>query len=465
MKKPILLALSLAIWSISFGQDFSIIIKLKSNENIKGTSINDDYRAKTICQKYESDGFIKCYQGSIDPELELYYYLQGTGKKQEILDELSSLGLFETIKAEDKIHYASCTNPEPPVNDTWIVQNWANNYALEMIEAFCAWSISKGSPNILIGIADTDFQLAHEDLENQIVEIGGSTSYYNQHGTGVAGCASAQTNNNKGIAGIGYNSKISAYRVVHDQSGAAFPANIASSIWGLYNGDKRIINVSWPGTGLLPNAALQMTQNGTVLVCSAGNDNLYEYHSDIANIPGVIVVSSVDQNNEHGPTNDAHNQYVDICAPGNNVTTTFSSNSYGGGWGTSYAAPLVAGTIALMLEVNPCLTPSEIELLIEESADPVADAQNFPGLLGAGRLNAFEAVMAAGTRNFNNHSFTGNQNLTAGFGFNLNNSFIGSSSNITLTARKEVNITGTFIVPVGSTFSIELDSNIQTNCQ
>jgi subtilisin family serine protease len=201
------------------------------------------------------------------------------------------------------------------------------------------------------------------------------------------------------------------------------------------------------------------------LVLAAGNTTTSTDHNAIANIPGVVVVTSVNEDNEHGPSGHAHNQWVDICSPGVNVTTTFPNNTIGGGWGTSYAAPIVSGTIALMLEVNPCLTPAEIELLIEESADPVADAQNFPGLLGAGRLNAYEAVMAAGTRNYNNHSFTGNQNLTAGFGFNLVNSLIGSNSNINLTARKEVNITGTFNVPVGSTFSIDMDSNIQTNCQ
>lgn len=51
-----------------------------------------------------------------------------------------------------------------------------------------------------------------------------------------------------------------------------------------------------------------MTQNGTTLVLSGGNTPNATNHSDIADIPGVIVVSSVNRQNMHGPTGHAHNE-------------------------------------------------------------------------------------------------------------------------------------------------------------
>jgi len=78
----------------------------------------------------------------------------------------------------------------------------------------------------------------------------------------------------------------------------------------------RIINVSWGTSGLDWDTAETITQDGTTLVLSGGNSTTSQSHSDIADVPGVIVVSSVNNDNMHGPTNHARNQWIDICAPG-----------------------------------------------------------------------------------------------------------------------------------------------------
>ena len=136
---------------------------------------------------------------------------------------------------------------------------------------------------------------------------------------------------------------------------------------------------------------------------------------------------------------------------------------YGFAKGTSSAAPIVAGVCALMKSVNPKLTPKDAKKILMQTADPVADAAKFPNGVGAGRVNAYKAVKAAGTRNFTNSTLSGNRNLSAGYGFNLKNAKIGTNSNIKLTARCEVNIDGTFEVPLGSVFSIEIEENARSN--
>jgi hypothetical protein len=116
----------------------------------------------------------------------------------------------------------------------------------------------------------------------------------------VAGAASAQTNNSKGICGVGYNSKIAAYRIRHSISGggaSAYSSDIKNAIWSAYQDGRPVINVSWTGTSLNVLAAQEITENGTTLVLAAGNTPDADSHIDIANIPGVILVSAVDQYN------------------------------------------------------------------------------------------------------------------------------------------------------------------------
>ena len=141
-----------------------------------------------------------------------------------------------------------------------------------------------------------------------------------------------------------------------------------------------------------------MVDNGVTLVLAAGNSVGSYGHGASANVPGVILVSGVNQNNMCGPTNRARNQKIDLCAPSENISVLGTGNTYHSGWGgTSLAAPLVAGTIGLMLSINPCLTPADIEIILKATTDPIADGHLYPGLVGTGRLNAYKAVqMAAG---------------------------------------------------------------------
>jgi len=64
--------------------------------------------------------------------------------------------------------------------------------------------------------------------------------------------------------------------------------------------------------------------------------------------------------------------------------TTFS--------GTSMAAPHVAGIVALLLEVDPTLTPLEVKELLEQNATPMSSYEDWE--VGAGYVNAYSAIQA-----------------------------------------------------------------------
>ncbi|MBK9354223.1 MAG: S8 family serine peptidase [Bacteroidetes bacterium] len=76
----------------------------------------------------------------------------------------------------------------------------------------------------------------------------------------------------------------------------------------------------------------------------------------------------------------------------NNPTAT---NLYKEENGTSFASPMVAGVAGLMLSVNPCLKPHEIESILKSTASniySIPENVQYAGQLGAGRVDAFEAV-------------------------------------------------------------------------
>jgi len=413
---PFLLILFFAYYQ-AYSQEFAVELKLRTEMISRSSIMVETMEIKTLSTRHGVE-MRPSFPNAKNPKLLRYYTLimnneymgvQSTEsriRRESILKEFLATGKFENYVREFEIAYplSSCVNPIS-VNDPHF--NDEHGWALRMVQAPCAWAITKGSPNILIGIVENHFDTAHEDLRNRFASIHGSFHQPdNAHGTIVASIAAAATNNGLGIAGIGYNSRIAGH-LVHQPNPPSF--GLRDAIWNLHVMGVPIINVSWTTTGLTREQAQAITENGTTLVLGAGNNHRVILHSSIADVPGVIAVSGVDRNNTHSGTGHwaairpgeyewryfAHHAWIDISAPGWEVIAARPGNTYAPSNGTSFAAPLVAGTIALMLSVNPYLTPAQIEDIIKATADPIADGHLFPGQLGAGRLNAYRAVRAS----------------------------------------------------------------------
>src|SRR5690606_28660050 len=129
------------------------------------------------------------------------------------------------------------------------------------------------------------------------------------------------------------------------------------------------------------------------------NGNGYGYPASYSH---VISVSSVGQANTHWDPTDGsgarhtHNDKVDLCAPGYSVLSLFPENEYGRSSGTSFASPITAGVVALLLNINPCLTFPEILTILTSTSNPISDENNFPaGHLGSGVIDAYQACLLA----------------------------------------------------------------------
>src|SRR5690606_16425422 len=139
---------------------------------------------------------------------------------------------------------------------------------LMLVRAPWAWTITKGNPNILVGISDTKFDFSHEELAGKVdyyINLGTSST---KHGTGVANKVAGGTNNSKGISSIGYNTQL-----------AVASGNLINGLLELSNiQGVKVINCSWGYcwtstyfVELLELVVEEVTSKGILIVASAGN--------------------------------------------------------------------------------------------------------------------------------------------------------------------------------------------------
>lgn len=190
----------------------------------------------------------------------------------------------------------------------------------------------------------------------------------------------------------------------------------------------RAVNCSFSGSAAYdPNdpvnvATKLLTERNVSVVFSAGNtgpgmDTLNPY----AYAPWVISVGATDESGQladfSSRGSSSRSTGPTLVAPGVNVVSLRASGvsltgllnlglggdlsrlslfdllSYTVGSGTSFSAPQVTGTIAMMLEANPLLTPAQIRNLLQQTATPMPDNQRYE--VGVGMLNAYAAVQQA----------------------------------------------------------------------
>jgi len=320
-----------------------------------------------------------------------------------------------------------------PIDEFWVTQADGWLWHLKKIQAELAWDITRGDPMIKTAVLDTKFDVDHPDLSSKInphydpyTNIPFSCNTASWHGTAVASFVAAETTEQGGIAegklaAIGFNTMMIGYYSKRDRHDFLKKILHASNVM---NAD---VIVSCANGSLYCDPDLnsgedlvvkEILNNGTVIVMAAGNGTTGTHCGTFGDYQAfyplnpiyderIIVVTSTDINDNHGffsgGTDYTHSHFpsVDICAPGYDMFAAKPTNCIPGwpyhhiGNGTSYASPVVAGVSALLKSVNPDFTPGEIQHFIKSTADPVTDAANYPGLIGAGRVNAFKAVKMA----------------------------------------------------------------------
>ena len=279
-----------------------------------------------------------------------------------------------------------------------------------------AWDISTGSSSVIVAILDTGVKQSLEDLAQtdfmagyDFINLDNDPTDDEGHGSHVCGTVAQSTNNNIGVTGVAFNTTIMPVKVLNAQGTGSYD-QIADGIYYATDNGADIINMSLGGygtTSTLENAVNYAWNNGVLVVCAAGNDNVSQAHypAAYANAMGVSATNYLDEKADYSN----YGSYVDIAAPGGDgndyngdgymdgvLQNTFSGTSEGYYFytGTSMACPHVAGAAALCKAINPALTNAQIWNILETTAVDLG-ASGWDQYFGHGLLDAYAACLQA----------------------------------------------------------------------
>ena len=202
-----------------------------------------------------------------------------------------------------------------------------------------------------------------------------------KHSIGVTGLLAA-TRNNIGIDG--FSNSIKIMPIVMVASGDEHDKDVALAIKYAVDNGAEIINMSWGKKNSIHSdwviEAMKYAQEKDVLLVTgsgnSGEDNDIEKSYPDDNIKGEEFLTnfiSVGATTHHldkklkASFSNYGKENVDIFAPGSDIYTTSTNDTYKSGRGTSYASPIVTGIAALIKSYYPKLKASQVKKIILES--------------------------------------------------------------------------------------------------
>ena len=304
------------------------------------------------------------------------------------------------------------------------------------------WDYTVGNEQIIVAIIDSGLNFDHPDLQNNIFinvneipddgidndengyvdDINGWDfvdapelssiafgDYLEQdnnpedelnHGTHIAGIISADTNNNEGVSGISWNSKLLIIRSGFKTLSGGYLQDDDAAAGIIYAADMGadVINLSWGDTNysqIIADACSYAYNKGSIIVAAAGNEGATVNHQVVypAQLSTTLAIGAVDRY-KNLASFSSYGPQIDIVAPGQLIMSTYDitpENLYKEQSGTSMAAPFVSGAIALLLSVDPGLNFSEVRGRLISTADDLGE-EGFDHIFGNGLLDAYSLL-------------------------------------------------------------------------
>ncbi|CAN7717852.1 S8 family serine peptidase [Bradyrhizobium sp. LjRoot220] len=273
-------------------------------------------------------------------------------------------------------------------------------YMLDMLEKMRlreAHQLARGN-KVLVAVIDSGIDVAHPDLAGDIVDtfdaIGSDVGVQvHPHGTAIAGGIAA----NGRLLGVAPGAQILAIRAFagsgRAENGTSF-AIMKGLDWALLHG-ARAINMSFSGPkdpGVTRGIAAAYARN-VIMIAAAGNKGASSPPLFPAADRNVIAVTSIGAD-DRLPAFANRGPHIAVAAPGVDLVLLAPNDSLQRTSGTSFSAAYVTGTVALMLERRPGLTPEAAREALTKTArrlGALAVDQQSGGL-----VDAYQAILAVG---------------------------------------------------------------------
>jgi serine protease len=295
------------------------------------------------------------------------------------------------------------TEPEPWLGDSVRAEQWH----VKTLNLAAAWTHSTGA-GVTVAVIDSGVDADHKDLQGQVLpgldlvdsDGDGDTDLVG-HGTTVSAIIAGRNDDSVGVVGIAPKAKILPVRVLDRENRYDDALIVAKGVrWAVDHG-ARVINLSLGGNGSSPALAAALDYafaKDVVVVACTGNASASASSSSgvwyPAREPGVLAVAGMEKDGDVLWSGSITGKETVVTAP----ATQLVGARPGGYWrvqGTSFAAPMVSGTAALIRSRWPTMSAAEVVNRIIKTAKDRGMAGR-DGQYGYGLINPTGALTTEG---------------------------------------------------------------------
>lgn len=245
-----------------------------------------------------------------------------------------------------------------------------------MVQEAHRWSTGKG---VTIAVVDSGVDTSHPDLEGRVVWSQdlletAARDPINVHGTAIVGVIAAKANNQEGIVGVAPDAQILALKACWQTVAGTGEAicstyTLVRALDLAIRARAKVINLSLTGPEdpILTRLLALALDRGTTVV-SAVDEGGDTWPGFPASVDGVIAVGTAGME-DSGEREIQSGDHGELVAPGIDILTTVPGPGYDFMSGSSFAAAHTSGVAALILELQPGISPEELGALIHETAD------------------------------------------------------------------------------------------------
>ncbi|WP_432901221.1 type VII secretion-associated serine protease mycosin [Micromonospora matsumotoense] len=246
-----------------------------------------------------------------------------------------------------------------------------DQFQLDELDAATAWRTSTGR-GVTVAVIDSGVDGAHPDLVGQVLPgmdlvspAGGDEPDPVGHGTTVASLIAGRGDDRRGVVGLAPDARILPVRVLDDENRYDDAMIVAKGVrWAVDNG-ARVINLSLGGSGDSPAlaAALDYAFARDVVVVACTGNVATSTTSKVwypAREPGVIAVAGLERDSENLWSGSITGHATTLTAPATGLVGARPPSNYWGVQGTSFAAPLVTATAALVRARYPEMSAGDV---------------------------------------------------------------------------------------------------------